>query len=648
MKNYFKILHLSLFLAFSIPSFCQIDPVITSIDDLYNKIDENIQNANTALTSDCDPFGFQITVKVVAKENNAFVNILNPAAIESSVQSMLSDHNFSRFDMEKGVKKFVKDGYIYIGFGLTPLNASNESFAVYYNSYTYKQKIDNDTRTYVVYVGAQFLVTTPENGSIAGNVYIINRDNKISLLADRPLMSLTNEKKIAYRRLGPGSEQVNSGEPENIKWFPFLQNQSNFMITSLRPGHYFPWVKINNCIQKFDNPEDNTHEEVVIKTEGEFKWDNPTKGQKLVRPDNINGSKEEDIKIYTTFSEKNTIEGYLLTEGQVAGKWRDENLFKREELQVLKTAVKIFIEPYGWKSNSPRFPDEVMTVDGYYKFEDIPSGVYLVYQENKKQAGKIVEVCNCDEKGKPKQGNMLYQQNIGAEGYKIELEYKHFDSEILEIKAKWNNVVFAFGDDKTVPQKYSIFKEPNKDSLDNPLDIYNKILQPPFVIIDEPYYNVAGDSYRHCTDIFRMKKTSPDEFSFSKSGEMLSNFRAEPDFDEDGLYSDFEAVEYKKDVVLPMGENVKKGVYFTWSFSFKLYAPEGDEGPLLSVECSDSFDWALKSAEGLSNPEALFGSGLLDASVPADVVEKIKKGEDFSFSKKGKSAEYTIKGYYDK
>lgn len=650
MMNTIKKIITAILLITPLLSNAQISPVITSIEDLYDKIDENIRNANTALPGDCDPFGFQITVKVVAKENGVFLNILNPGAIEASVYSMLAEHNFSRFDMKSDVKKFTKDGYIYIGVGLTPVNAANESFAVYYNSYTYKESIDNQTKIYTVYVGAQFLVSTPNNGSIAGNVYYVNKENKQSLLKDRPFLSSGNEKKIAYKRLGPGSESANSGEPDNITWFPFMQDQSNYMITSLRPGHYFPWVKVNNCIQKFDNPDENTHEETVIKTDGEIRWDNPTKGQKLVKPDRVNGSKEEDLKIYTSFSENNTIEGYLLTEGQVAGDWRDENYIKKDEIQILKTNIKILLEPYGWTSNNPRFPDDEMSVDGYYIFKDVPSGVYLVYPENKRSMGKIVSVCNCDKDGKPKQANLLYQQNLGSSGYDIKLEYKHsakinFPSdEVFELKATWKNVVIAFGNDKTVPQKYSLFKEPNKDSLDNPLDIFGKVLQPPFTIIDDPYYGGCGSNYRHCNDIFKIRNSPPEDLSFTKSGEMLSNFRAEPELDEDGLYDALQVVEFKEDAVLPMGETVKKGVYLTWQFSFRLFAPEGDEGPNLSLACSETFDWAMKSAEGLSKPEAIFGSGLLDAKVPDNVVEKIKKGEDFEFKKAGTYATYTIRG----
>ncbi len=654
MMNTIKKLITAILLFIPLILSAQVNPVITSIEDLYDKIDENIRNANTALPGDCDPFGFQITVKVVAKENGVLLNILNPGAIEASVYSMLSEHNFSRFDMKSDVKKFTKDGFIYIGVGLTPVNAANESFAVYYNSYTYKESVDNQTKIYAVYVGAQFLVSTPNNGSIAGNVYYVNKENKQSLLKDRPFLSSGNEKKIAYKRLGPGSESANSGEPENITWFPFLQDQSNYQITSLRPGHYFPWVKVNNCIQKFDNPDDNTHEETVIKTDGEIRWDNPTKGQKLVKPDRVNGSKEEDLKVYTTFSENNTIEGYLLTEGQVAGKWRDENYIKKDEIQILKTNIKIFLEPYGWTSNNPRFPDDEMSVDGYYIFRNVPSGVYLVYPENKKSMGKIVSVCNCDDDGKPKQANLLYQQNLGSSGYDISLEYKHSapinfpSNEVFNLKATWKNVVIAFGNDKTVPQKYSLFKEPNKDSLDNPLDIFGKVLQPPFTIVDDPYYAVCGSNYRHCNDIFKIKNASPEDLTFTKSGEMLSNFKAEPDFDEDGLYDALQIVEFKNDAVLPMGETVKKGVYFTWQFSIKLFSPEGDEAPNLSLSASETFDWAMKSAEGISKPEAIFGSGLLDARVPEDVVEKIKKGEDFEFKKTGTYATYTIRGTLNK
>jgi hypothetical protein len=654
MKNIIKTLIAAVFLIAPLVTSAQITPQITSIEDLYDKIDENIRNANTALPGDCDPFGFQITVKVVAKENGVSLNILNPGAIEASVSSMLAEHNFSRFDMKTDGKKFTKDGFIYIGVGLTPVNAANESFAVYYNSYTYKESVDDQTKIYTVYVGAQFLVSTPNNGSIAGDVYYVNKDNKQALLVDRPFLSSTNEKKIAYKRMGPGNESANSGQPDNIKWFPFMQDQSNYMITSLTPGHYFPWVKINNCIQKFDNTEDNTYEETVIRTEGEFKWDNPTKNQKIVRPDKVNGSKEEDLKVYTTFSENNTIEGYLLTEGQVAGKWRDENYVKKEEIQILKANVKIFLEPYGWVSNNPRFPDDEMSKDGYYIFTNVPSGVYLVYPENKKSMGKIVSVCNCDENGKPKQANLLYQQNLGSSGYDISLDYKHSapvnfpTNEDFNLKATWKNVVIAFGSQSTIPQKYSLFKEPNKDSLDNPLDIYGKILQPPFTIIDDPYYGACGTNYRHCNDIFKTRNAPPEDLTFAKSGEMLSNFRAEPDFEEDGLFDAIQVVDFKNDAVLPMGETVKKGIYLTWGFSFRLFAPEGDEGPNLSLSCSETFDWAIKSAEGLSKPEAIFGSGLLDARVPDDVVEKIKKGEDFTFTKVGKYATYTIRGTLNK
>lgn len=654
MKTLIRIFVSAFFLLLPFYSIAQLSPVVESIDDLYDKIDENIRNANSALTKDCDPYGFQITVKVIAKENATIINILNPAAIESSVFGMLSDHNFTRFNMKSDGKTFIKDGFIYIGVGLTPVNAANESFAVYYNSYTYKENIDDKFRLYTVYVGAQFLVSTPNNGNIAGDVYYVNKDGKNALLIDRPFYSSGTEKKVAYLRLGPGSDFANSGDPDNIKWFPFLQDQSNYTITSLTPGHYFPWVKVNNCIQKFDNPEENSYEETVVKTEGEIRWDNPTKGQKLVKPDNVNGTKEEDQKIYTTFSVNNTVEGYLLTEGQVAGKWRDENYIKKEDVQILKANIKIFLEPFGWTSNNPRFPDEEMSVDGYYKFKDVPSGVYLVYPENKKSMGKVVSVCNCDENGKPKQANIIYQQNLGSAGYTIELKYNHsakinFSSdEIFKLNATWKNVVIAFGNERTIPQKFSIFKEPNKDTLDNPLDINGKILQPPFIIIDIPYYAACSSKLWNCNDIFKTGHTAPEGLSYSNSGEMLSNFRAEPEFNENGLYDELRVVEFKDDVVLPMGETVKKGVYFTWQFSFRLFTTEGDEGPNLSLACSETFDWAMKSAESLSNPEAIFGTGLLDAKVPDDVVEKIKKGEDFSFEKFGKYATYTITGTLNK
>ena len=39
-----------------------------TIDEVYTKIEEIINSANQALTKDCDPYGFQLSVKVSAKE----------------------------------------------------------------------------------------------------------------------------------------------------------------------------------------------------------------------------------------------------------------------------------------------------------------------------------------------------------------------------------------------------------------------------------------------------------------------------------------------------------------------------------------------------------------------------------------------------
>jgi hypothetical protein len=284
-----------------------------------------------------------------------------------------------------------------------------------------------------------------------------------------------------------------------------------------------------------------------------------------------------------------------------------------------------------------------MAKDGYYKFEkNIPSGVYKVYLDGLKESFQIVEVCNCDRTTKkPKSPNMVYQQNIGAVGYQIELKYDYNHPKgKLGFTAIWSNVVIAFGVEGE-PQKFSVgnaqnWAEIKRDSLGNVLDIYGKILQPPFIMLERPDQEII------CTDIFKYHGPPQMVRNTGADGFWEEHVPVKYDFSEDGLYGEVEIVEYDKDVMVDNLFAVKKGIYMTWKFSGLIKVEDsGKEMQYFNLEASETFDH-LKKIQGdlVSNPL----TGVVEAKVDPDVVEKMKKGEDFTFTYTSGAASYTITG----
>jgi hypothetical protein len=306
----------------------------------------------------------------------------------------------------------------------------------------------------------------------------------------------------------------------------------------------------------------------------------------------------------------------------------------------------VWIEPHGWTSNDPGFPKDVMAKDGYYKFEkNIPSGVYKVYLDGLKESFQIVEVCNCDRTTKkPKSPNMVYQQNIGAVGYQIELKYDYNHPKCkLGITAVWDNVVIAFGTGLK-PQKFSVgnaqsWEEIKRDSLGNVLDIYGKILQPPFIWVgpQRPNQEII------CSDIFKSRSIPNMVRNTGVDGLWEEHVPIRYDFEEMGLYNTIEVVEYDKDVLVDNLYAVKKGIYMTWNFSGMIKEQEGSENEMqyFNLEASETFDHRYKLQGDLaSNPL----TGVVDAKLDAGIVEKIKKGETFTFTRTTGAATYTITG----
>ena len=650
-----KILTLFILL-YSTTLFGQEEQPEWDVSDLYTKIQLMINSASDALAEevDCDPYGFQISIRVAAKDGGDVINVLDPDQIMPMVQNVIDTHNFGKFDLDVPVHPFVKGGFMYVSVGLMPQNVKDEGFLVSYHAYNFKKttkKLASSAtpvvRSFTAQISAQFVVAPPNDGKIEGSALYVNADGKETPLLPSSLKSPSGEKMLKYRRLGPGSKEPNSGNPdEPVKgWKYFSQYGATFEYGDLTPGHYFPQVKANGCIQRFDVPESlEESDEAVVKTEGQFDCLLPKEDQNILKtnPQSVKGSTVKDMTIRTKYSMANTVEGFILTPSQKIETWRDSDFIKKEEVQVLKGKQKVWIEPYGWTTNDPTFPRFVMATDGYYLFETVPSGVYIVYLDGQNERYQIVEVCNCDrETKKPKYPNMRYQQNLGTVGYQIELtyDYNHPKGK-LGFTARWENVVIAFGTGPA-PQKFSVGNAQGwdgikKDSLGNVLDIYDNILQPPFIMLERPNQEII------CTDIFKyhgppqmLRNTGADRF-------WEEHVPIKYDFSADGLYSEVEIVEYDKDVMIDNLFAVKKGIYMTWNFSGLIKVEDsGEEMQYFKMEASETFDH-LEKLQGdlVANPL----TGVVDAKVPDVVVEQMKKGEDFRFSKTNGAATYTIKG----
>ncbi len=622
-----------------------------TIGDFYNQISRIINESDQAIGNDADPYGFSLSVRIVTEYNGSLSDIFAPETLKQSVQQVISKHNFNRFNLENELQyKIIEDKkFLYMTVGLTPLNAANEEVTLQYKNFKVTQKLKGQTVTHTVFVNAQFLVEKPNDGKISGDVYFEGSSGQ-TLLTNHPFLSDGNEKKIAYQRLGPGNERVNSGTPEDLKWKPFSRSESGFEFDDFTPGHYFPHIKINGCVHKYDKPEKDNKDEVIIKTKGEIRWDVDHSNDKVYRPDYTKGEDKDKIEIHSTFSTQNIVEGFLLAPNQNADKWnhwRDSvpDFVKKEEVVVVKSKINVFLEPYLWKSTKST-PYKVAAADGYFKFDNLPSGVYILYLENQKGKGKIVEVCNCNKEGYEKQPNMTYQQNINTDGYDIYLDYSFENNgETFNVKAKWHNVIIALGDDTTTVQKFSTATDPLQDSAQNYLDIKGNIIQPPFTMMDYPEYTICADEFRICSNMLQTGNLPPTDFSITKSGETLSNFQIEPDFDtEEGLYNHFTVEEYKRDIAMPTGETINKGVYFTWQFRF-LTSVGNDKGADLHIEATPSYSWFDEHSVGGLPATNIFGGGFVDASVPPDVIGLMQIGKDFSFTKNLKGGvKYTIRG----
>ena len=639
-----------LFLLLPAKGFCQMKEF--TVNEFYQQIERIVQEADQAIPDNTDPYGFHLALRIASKYNGSFAEVFAPETLKQIVNNVISKHKFDRFNLDRPITYYVNENrhFLSMQVGLTPLNASDEEMAFQYKNLKVTQKLRGQTVIHTVHVTAHFLVEKPNDGKISGNVFYESPKGQ-ALLIDRPFLSSGNEKKIVNQRFGPGNERVNSGKPDNFDWKPFESNQSDYNFSDLTPGHYFPHIKINGCVHHYDKPEKDNENEVKIKTIGVMHWDVDHSNDKVVRFDQVKAERKDKIEIHTTFSTRNTLEGLLIAPGEDPekwNKWRDEpvDFIKTEDTKVQKTKIKVFVEPYMWKSTE-KFPRDTFAIDGHYIFHNLPSGVYWVYTENRKGRGKIVEICNCDKEGYEKRPDMIYQQNIDMDGYDIFLEYEYSNGgEKLQLNALWKNVTIAFGDDKTVPQRFSSESIPLKDSLGNYLDIDKHVIQPPFTILEYPEYFICNDEFRICSDMLASENNPPASIEIKKSGDFLSHVSLKPDFDKDeGLYNHFTVKEYKRDIVLETGETVKVGVYFTWQFRFFTKTTEGIAGTDLHIEATPSYPWFETESTGGLSPTHIFGGGFVDALVPNDVIGLIHLGKDFSFTKTlNGGVKYTIKG----
>ena len=81
---------------------------------IYEKIREIVNNPDQSLDEDCDPYCFQVSIKMSKKEDGVASNVLNAMTVQGIVADMLDGHQFQKFDLGKALTLYTHSGFIYI------------------------------------------------------------------------------------------------------------------------------------------------------------------------------------------------------------------------------------------------------------------------------------------------------------------------------------------------------------------------------------------------------------------------------------------------------------------------------------------------------------------------------------------------------
>lgn len=86
-----------------------------TIRDFYNQINRIINESDQAIGDDTDPYGFQLSLRIVTKYNGSISDIFAPETLKQSVEQVISKHNFNRFNLGNELKyKIIEEKSFYI------------------------------------------------------------------------------------------------------------------------------------------------------------------------------------------------------------------------------------------------------------------------------------------------------------------------------------------------------------------------------------------------------------------------------------------------------------------------------------------------------------------------------------------------------
>lgn len=370
----------------------------------YTRVEKAVQLAVQNLSDGCDPYGFSLLIKTSLTDENgggAYMFSFDRDRVRQIVEDeAIKKLKFDIFDMEAQVEVAPgRAGIYYLHAGLAPPDAPQTGHEVF--SDNFNLQIGSSTSGFqqiVVQVGAVFIVSKPNDGSINGSIYYVDAEGN-SKPWNAAVFPGTSKAKVRYRRLGPGDDRTNSGFKEPESDWKFIGNPSypEFLIDNRDPGHYYPSVKMRGCLQRYEDLEKDKDLEAIVKlTKSSVDWNDLHTINGVSTPTaNLKAEEVKEKTIYTKYSTANTVKGKVLDASN----------------KPVKGKKTIVLEPKDWEIPGKK-PSEVITLDENFEFpEMVESGVYYLYVKGQPKK-EIVEVCNCREKGED--ANHTYTRNIGG------------------------------------------------------------------------------------------------------------------------------------------------------------------------------------------------------------------------------------------
>jgi hypothetical protein len=368
------------------------------------------QNANS------DPYGFAFTLKLSTKSGNDTSYSLYRNLPALKMAKVLSDK------IQKGENMKIANPYEYpvlingkffYECGLFPPagHANSSGFNVYAITYSYSIVQAGEKRHYRAQASASFAYGPPENGSISGIVSFHGEQGHEPWVSSKTNRGMDGTgAKIDMKRLGPGTDKSNSKNMP-FEWgtrIDMAAESGFYSVVDLNPGVYIPVIEFRGCFHEYDQMDFRN----TVKTEAHPDWNHLFRTGK---PSHLSSAENlEPINFLSNFCLNNNLEGYI----------RDENG------KLVKTPKTVKLEPK-FNSEDPNIQQaETQSENGYYLFEDIPTGEYEVWVVGEeKTKKKTVELCNYPQYNE--EPNITYRQDFSVKSkryfYVMETYIDHED-----------------------------------------------------------------------------------------------------------------------------------------------------------------------------------------------------------------------------